>query len=69
MTRLFFEDLAEARAEVGKLLYNIIETPLDIQEKRDIAMAYVLLKNLERKRQGVDPITVDTVLKVCYTKI
>jgi len=66
MNNIIKRELAEARVEVGKLLYNISGryTAVDNQSIQDIAKAYVLLKNIERKNQGYPPITVDTVLKV-----
>lgn len=66
MNDIVKQDLAEARVEVGKLLYNI-DGRYDGSDNRDIldiAKAYVLLKNIERKHQDRPPITVDTVLKV-----
>ena len=69
MNDIFKQDLAEARVEVGKLLYNIggRYSGQDNRDVLDIAKAYVLLKNIERKSQGRPPITVDTILKGCHT--
>ena len=66
MSRAFFEDLANARVEVGKLLYNIGDTELSAEEKRELARCYVSLSNMKRKRQGKEPITVDSILKGMY---
>ena len=66
MNNIIKRELAEARVAIGKLLYNTggRYEARDNHTLIDIARAYVLLKNIERKNQGYPPITVDTILKV-----